>query len=217
LYVVFVLVVLINLLVLRASVVGLANKGERQDQFVNDFSTRLEEQVLPLVQEVGKEALSGVDFTSEVDKLNARAPEVANASLKEMRGLGADNLASGRQILAEQFDKALKGREAMLKKQFPDASEAEIAEFLTNFTAETQTQLSEYVDMLFLPHLDAMNGMLVDLKTIEASVGPTGVAEMPTWEMVFLLSDIMRAELTGTSPDEPAQPAEAKAGKEKQQ
>jgi hypothetical protein len=219
LYVAFVLVILINLLVLRASVYGLARQGDRQDQFAKDFSTRLQEQVLPLVQDVGKEALSGIDFNSEIDKLNTRAPEVANASLKEMRGIGADNLASGKQILSEQFDAALKGREAMLKKQFPDASEAEIADFLTNFTAETQAQLSEYVDMLFLPHLDATNSMLADLKTIEASVSPAEKTGMPTWEMVFLLSDIMRAELTGTSPDAPADtpPAEAKDGKEKQQ
>jgi hypothetical protein len=187
-------VILVCVLVMWNAANGLAREGTRRDQFVQQLGSRIQKDAMPLVQSAGQEALSGIDFNAEVDRLNARAPEVANASLREMRLLGRDNMTRGQKVLAEEFDKALVGREAMLKREFPDASEEQIASFLADFSRETKVQLSAYVDSVFTPHLATMNDMLDDLRVIEVTEGAVGAADVPTWEVAFLLFDIARDE-----------------------
>jgi hypothetical protein len=219
LVVVLAVVILVSILMLWHGINGLVRQGERQNQFVQQLGERMQKDVLPLAQDVGKEAISGIDFNKEIDKLNARAPEVANAGFKEMRLLGTDNLAIGKKVLNEQFDAALNGRAAMLKQEFPEASEDQIASFLTDFTAETKTQITEYVNTLFTPHITAMNDMMNDLKSIEVAEGPANTADMPTWEMAFLIADIARADFETLNSNQKAgvQPSVAKTGKENKQ
>jgi hypothetical protein len=195
LVVVLAVVVLVCVLVIWNAVSSLARQGDRQDQFVEKLGGRMQNDILPLVQDVGEEALSSIDFNEEIRQLNARAPEVASAGLEQLRLLGTNNLDRGKEVLTEEFDRALKDREAILREEFPDASEEQIAGFLADLTRETQVQLAEYLDMLFSPHLATMNSMIDDLELIQASEGPVGTSEIPTWEMAFLIVDIARADL----------------------
>jgi len=210
LVVVLAVVVLVCLLVMWNAVGGLIHQGATQDQFAQKLGDRMENNVMPLVQDVGEEALRSIDWNDQISQLNARAPEVASASLEQLRLLGTNNLAQGKTILTEELDKALQGHEAMLREQFPDASEEQIAGFLADLSRETQVQLAEYVDMLFTPHIEAMNSMTDDLKGIQRSEGPAGTSEVPTWEMAFLIVDIARADFEAPE----TQGAAATAGEE---
>ena len=64
---------------------------------------------------------------------------------------------------------------------------------MTGITTEAHAQVSILADNLFTPHIETLNNIVADLNAIEAKEQPAK-SEMPTWQMVFLVSDIARAD-----------------------
>jgi hypothetical protein len=204
------LLVLVCTFLMQNTIANLARKGQPRDEFVQQVGLVMQRSILPQIQDVGAEAVRSVDFNREISQLNKRAPEVANASMKELRLLARNIPTSGKKVLAQEFDNALQKQAVALKTQFPEASEAEITDFLAEFTSETQTQLTGITDTLFTPHITAMNNIVADLQIIQALEGPAAKGEVPTWEMAFLIADIARADIEAMTAPTPTD-----AGKEK--
>lgn len=188
-------IVLVCTFLIQDTVANLAREGAKRDVFAQQLGAVMQNDIMPKIQEVGAEAIHSVDFNREISQLNKRAPEVANVSMKELRLLAQDIPTQGKTILTEEFNTALQRQATTLQDEFPEASEADITEFLTAFTQETQTQLASVTDSLFTPHITTMNNIVADLMTIKTIEGPSAKAEVPTWEMAFLIADIARADI----------------------
>src|SRR5438067_12532901 len=72
-----VVILVTSLLTLRSAVYGLAYDGPTKTEFVNDLSARLQQNVVPSVQQMGLQAIQEINFQEEAQKLNRRTPEIA--------------------------------------------------------------------------------------------------------------------------------------------
>lgn len=208
------LIVVGSLMMLRSAVAGLTTQGEAQEQFVKDLSNRLQENALPRIQEMGVQAIREVDYGAEVKKLNARTPELAQASLKEMETLGNNLPKRGQKVFDATFARVFKERETKIRKMFPEATDEQVAHLLTTLTEQAQDQVVAINDTLFTQHKKALDNMVHDLTLIEHS--ESGAAkEIPTWEMALTIFDIARADLKDLAPAPPAKTTQPKAKEQK--
>ncbi|HEY3416675.1 MAG TPA: hypothetical protein VGM23_07305 [Armatimonadota bacterium] len=212
LFVVAVAIVVICILLLRGAVTSLSTPGEKQRQFASMLGTEMQQNIVPQLKDVGAEAIRRVDINKQIALLNKRAPDVANQGLKEARLLATNLSGRGQQVIKTEFQQALKAQSATLKREFPEATDAQLTQLMDNLVTESQNQVIDITGNLFTPHIDAMNSIIDDIAAIKTVEGPAASAQVPTWEMAFLLVDIIRAEY-GPDP-EPAKPAATtKSGK----
>jgi len=195
---------------------NLANDGEGRDLFVQTLTYKLKNEVTPQVKEVGEETLRRLDFKGKIQYLNSRAPDVANASMTELRQLASDIPVRGQQVITNVFNQTIQARKNTLTKEFPDIKEEEITSFLADFTEETQTQVTNVTNSLFTPHINAMNGITNDLIAIQQVEGRAASADMPTVEMAVLIMDILRADMASMTDKYPGKKPGAAAPAAKQ-
>ena len=187
--------VISSLLRLRNAVTGLTQDGPTKTAFTNEVSSRLQKNAIPAVEQIGTQAVREIDFQAEVQKLNQRTPELADASLQQMKLLG-DNLPKrGQKVLDSTFGEAMKGRESKIRALYPDVKDEQVTNAVTNLTAEAQQQVVEVNDALFSSHQKALNSIVEDLTLIQHSEAANVKGQEPTWEMALLLFDITRADL----------------------
>lgn len=100
-------------------------------------------------------ALREVDFGAEVKKLNQRTPEMAQASLDQMKLLG-DNLPKrGEKVFNATFVRVFNEHESKVKTMFPEATEEQVAHLLTALTEEAQNQVVQETGMALKQELMA--------------------------------------------------------------
>jgi hypothetical protein len=195
------------------SAVSLVQETKKRDVLVKALGTQFEKNIVPQVKEVGGDIVREFDLNGQIAYLNKRAPDVVDAALKEMRGMSEEIPEHGKKILAAKFDAALQSRAAKLKETFPDADEDKINAALANITEQTQIQLTTITDDLFTPHIDAMNNIITDIEAIKKVEGKKASTDMPTWEMAFLIVDIVREDFKMPAPAQAVPAKAAKAGK----
>jgi hypothetical protein len=203
------------LLTLRNAAYNLANEGAARDAFVKDLGTRLQRSTLPDIEQMGTQALHEIDFQAEVQKLNRRAPELAQASMQQITLLGKDLPERGKKVFDNTFSAALKQREGKIKAMFPDATPDKVTEVMATLTNEAQTQVGDISGSLFSAHKEALDGIVTDVNRIQLAEAPSTSGEVPTWEMALMIFDIARADLKGLEPTEtkPKQKSHAKEAK----
>jgi hypothetical protein len=194
---------------------GLATEGATRDAFTKQLNARLQRDVVPSLQDIGNQALKRVDLTTQLKKLNARAPEVANRSLKELHTLGTDLQKDAQTTLSAQLATVVNGRKAAIGKEFPDITGDDLQNFVSALAEETQNQVGDVTATLFSKHLAVMQDMATDIEAIKAAEGPSAQADMPTWDMAFMIIDVARGDFMTNTGAAPAAPKAPKAGKGK--
>lgn len=210
---IFGLVTVISLLVLWSALNGLAKSGDDQQRFIDAASANIQRDIVPDVEQLGVTTIHEIDFAGEFKKLNDRAPELANASAEQLQLLAKELPERGEKVLNSELDGFFTSRKDKLKAEFPEATDAQVTELLTNLTSETHTQVTEVADSLFTPHIEALNDIVTDLNKIETAEAPNIKGEVPTWQMAFLVADIARADLSSlddTQSKDNGKPAPAK-------
>jgi hypothetical protein len=197
-------ILVVCLLKMRSAAYGLVTDGPTKTAFVNDLSARLQQDAVPSIQEMGMQALHEINFADEVKKLNRRTPELAQASMQQMKLLGNDLADRGKKILDTTFTTALKQRESKIRTLFPEATDTQISELMTNLTSEAQEQIADINDDLFAPHKKALDGIVQDITLIQNQDATTVKGEQPTWEMGLLVFDLARNDLKGLETTEDA-------------
>jgi hypothetical protein len=189
----FVVITVISTGVLWSSAQRLSKDGTPRQQFIDDLSSRMQHDVLPDAIGIGKEAINEINFKDEFGKVNKRAPEVANAAITQVKSLSKDLPEKSMNILNQEFDSVLKDREAKLKADFPQATDDQLSALMTNITSQAHSQVTELAADLFSEHVKTLNGIVSDLGTIEAKEHPS-TSDIPTWEMVYVVSDVVRPD-----------------------
>ena len=167
----FVVVTIASVLVMWNSLNNLTKDGPQKQQFIGTLSSDLQSGALPAVEQIGSDALHRIDFGEQINKLNKRTPEVADATVSQFKALATDLPKQSEQRLDEQFDSILKDRQARLKQAFPNATDEQIATLMMNVTSEAHVQVAGIADDLFSPHIQSLNSIVSDLNTIEAKEG----------------------------------------------
>src|SRR5687768_8389023 len=175
------------------SIYGLTQPGPRQERFVAELSTGLQEGAMPEIQRIGTQTLNSIDFPAEFAKLNARTPELAEASMKELQTLSEGLPQRGEKVLNATFGEMIHSRETKIREMYPDVTEDKVHTLGTNLTEEATVRTAQITQRLFDPHLKSMNAIVEDIIKIQHSeaVNPR---EVPTWQMALLIFDIARAD-----------------------
>ena len=191
----FIVITIISSLVLWCSFSNLSQDGPPKQQFVEALTDNMQQNVIPDAIGIGKDAVGQINIQEEFSKLNTRAPDVANAATEQVKLLAKNLPDQTQQTLDSTFDSVMKDREAKLKAEFPQATDEQLASLMTGITGVAHDQVSILTDSLFTPDIDTLNGIVGDLNKIQSEESPSQ-AEMPTWQMVFLISDLARSDLS---------------------
>ncbi len=194
--------VVICLFTLRSAVQGLTTEGETKKVFVQDMNDRMQKDALPAVEKMATDALHEINFQAEVQKLNKRTPELAKASMDQVKLFGDELPKRGQKVVDATFGAALKSRESKIHQMFPEATDAQITGLVTTLTTEATEQASDISEQMFAQHKKAVDSILQDFATIQNSGASDAKGQEPTWDMALLVFDLARNDLKSLTPPE---------------
>ncbi|RYG40027.1 hypothetical protein EON79_23305, partial [bacterium] len=95
---------------LSSSVNGLIRSGPQQEVYVTELRQGLDKEIVPRLQQVASQTLTEMQPVVETEfrQLNARVPELTQATMKELEKLQASIPERGEKVLDETFGAALK-------------------------------------------------------------------------------------------------------------
>ncbi len=194
--VVAIAIVLTSLWLITDAARGLVSEGPRREEFVTSLTTGLKQDVVPVVESIARrtytDARAGLE--REFERLDARAPEISQALGSEVEKL-LNNLPNrGEAALKATFGDMLKKREADIRKTFPDATEENVAVFVSNLTSEAEEQAHNLAAKLFGPQLLELDGILQNIDRIRTTEKLSPTDDLATWDTALLVLDILRDE-----------------------
>lgn len=205
-------VVLVGVGAIISSFYDLTVAGAKQDLFLKQLGGRLQVQVLPMVQKLVDPSIKRLKpaVETELQRLDARAPEIVNVAIRELNTLGTNLPVRAGFILEETVGKELQKRDARLRKMFPEATDEQVAILLNNIHLEAQDQLLKTGETLFNPHLNSIQNILADLGKIEKTEAVNTKQEISPWQMAYLFMDVFTQEFKDLSVSENAKTQEKK-------
>ena len=190
-------IMLIGVGLMNQAVQNLIRPGAGQDRFVGEVNANLQRNVVPGLQTLATQTLTESQpiVQEEVGKLNKRVPEVADVAMKQFRMLQTELPESGSKILNETFGKVLSERKAKIKEMYPDATDAQIDQFMTNLSEQGTQSMTNVSIRLFDRHIETMSSISDNVDRIQQAEAPNIKDEIPTWQMGLLIFDIARSDM----------------------
>jgi hypothetical protein len=191
---------------------GLTVSGPKQDAFVKHLGGRLQTEVLPVVRKLADPSIKRLKpkVEAELQRLDTRAPEVADAAIRELNTLGTNLPVRAGIILDQTVGKELQKRDARLRKLFPGAGDQQVVTLLDSIHLEAQDQLLKTGEKLFNPHLNSIQNILTDLDKIEKTEPVNTKEEITPWQVAFLFMDVFTQEFKDLAVTETTKPQEKK-------
>jgi hypothetical protein len=205
-------VVLVGVGAIISSFYDLTVSGPKQDEFLKALGGRLQVDVLPMVRRMADPSIKRLKpaVEAELKRLDARAPEVADAAIRELSILGTNLPVRAGIVLDQTVGKELQKRDVRLRKMFPGVTDQQIETLLNNIHLEAQDQLVKTGEKLFNPHLDSIQKILADLEKIEKTEAVNTKQETNPWQVAFLFMDVFTQEFKDVAVTETAKPKETK-------
>lgn len=175
---------------------GLTISGPKQAEFLKCLSGELQREVPPAVQKFAEPSVKRLKpaVEAEIKRLDARAPQVVDAALRELNTMGT-NLPVGAGIILEQtVGKAVAARDERLRKMFPGTTDGKVIVLLDNIHIEAQDQLLKASERMFNPHLNSIQSILANLDKIEKTEPVDATQEINPWQVAFLFMDVFSQE-----------------------
>ncbi|GAB4460707.1 MAG: hypothetical protein OHK0029_25020 [Armatimonadaceae bacterium] len=188
---------------INSSVQGLINPGTRQEIFVNELSTGLQEDVLPDVQELAEQAIIEVrpEAQEAFVSLQNRLPELAEESYEQLNLLQQNLPERGEKVLENTFGEMLDRKEARIREMFPNATEENVRDITQNLSQVAQERAALVSDKLFAQHMNTMENIVQHMEQIrlaeaqDARASGSQLASQPNWEMAIAVLDVVRDDL----------------------
>jgi hypothetical protein len=175
---------------------SLTVSGPKQREFLRHLGGNMQSQVLPAAQRMAEPSLKRLkpSVEAELKRLDAQAPRLSEAALRELSKLGP-NLAQQAEVALDQtVGQTLAIREQKLRKMYPAATDKNIAALMANLHRETQQQIVHTADQVFLPHLDCIHHILANLEKIQQNEPVGAGPELNSWQVAFLFVDVFTEE-----------------------
>jgi Na+-transporting methylmalonyl-CoA/oxaloacetate decarboxylase gamma subunit len=193
------------------SIYSLTYAGPRQAVFINALSADLRRDLLPVVQKIASRSAERLKpaVEAELQKVNARAPEVANVALRELNQMGNELPADADKILDQTISGMLHEREGKLRQMYPDVYDKQVDVLLDNLALEIEDQLAQTGEKIFNPHLNSIQSILANLDKIQKSEPVADSKDIDSWQVAFMFMDVFVTEFKDLAPPETAQPKAA--------
>jgi hypothetical protein len=194
------------------SLYSLTLAGKRQNEFVSHLGDNLQRDVMPGLQKIAGRSFDRLKPAVEVEwqKLNARAPEVANTALKELNIMGDELSAHAEKILDHTVGVTLQKRNDKLRSLYPGVYDKQVPVLLDNLVLEAQDQLARSSEKIFNPHLNSIQSILASLEKIQKTEPIDARKEIDVWQVTFLFVDVFVQEFKDLSVTDTLKPKETK-------
>ena len=205
-------IVIVGVGAIITSFYGLTISGPKQDEFLKHLGGRLQVEALPMVRKLADPSVKRLKpaVEAELKRLDARAPEVADAAIRELNTLGTNLPVRAGMVLDQTVSKALQQRDARLHKMFPGVTDQQVVTLLNNLHLEAQDQLLKTGEKLFNPHLNSIQAILADLEKIEKTEVVNTKQEINPWQVAFLFMDVFTQEFKDLAVTQTAKAQETK-------
>lgn len=180
----------------------LTQAGPRQDRFMQALGANLQRDIVPLVERIASRSASRLKpaIEQEIQKLNARAPEVADVALRELNQMAYELPMQSSEIIDQNLSGTLHQRDAKLRQMYPDVYDRQINLLLDNLTLEAQDQLAQSGENLFGPHLNSIQHILVNLDKIQKTEPLAASRDVDAWQVTFMFMDLFVTEFKDIAP-----------------
>jgi hypothetical protein len=175
---------------------GLTISGPKQEEFLKCLGSELQREMPPAVQRFAAPSVRRLKpaVEAEIKRLDARAPQVVDAALRELNTMGTNLPARAGLILEHTVGKALALRDDRLRKMLPGATDDKMINLLDSIHVETQDQLLRAGEKIFNPHLNSIHSILANLDKIEKTEPVDARQEINPWQVAFLFMDVFDQE-----------------------
>ncbi len=206
------LIVIVGVGAIINSFYGLTVAGPKQDQFLTHLGGQMQRDLLPALQRVAQPTVKrmGPVLEAELKRLDARAPKVADAALRELSILGTNLPLRMVSVLDQTVNRQLQQRNDRLHKLLPGATDQQVIALLDSMQVEAQDQLARTGEKLFDPHLSSIHKILTDLETIERTEPMDAKQEIHPWQVAFVFMDVFTHEFKDLAPSATATIKETK-------
>jgi len=120
--------------------------------------------------------------------------------MTELNALQNNISTRSEQALNESFSAQLKEREPKIRAMFPNATEEKVQTLIDNMSSVGAERIANANERLFSKHLNAMNGIVASMTTIQDSENVTTKGDKPKWELAIATLDILREDLKSMAP-----------------
>lgn len=200
-------IVVVCVLMINGAVRGLINPGPKQDAYIENLSSQLQNDVLPIVSDMAGQTISEVQpqITAAFAKLNESLPDLAQATMTELTTLESNLPKRGEAVLDSSLGTVLRSKADELQKAFPEATPEQIELLLVRLADQGSLQAVVAADKLFGRHQDAIAKINENVEKIHRMERQAIAGLNPDWEMGLLILDIFRSDLEELRPDRSGQ------------
>jgi len=195
-------VVAVSALTIKNSFQGLFVEGPKQEKFVASLNEGLKADVVPMVQSMAGSTFSRLqpEVTKSFQKLNERVPEVTQATMDELEKLQQNLPVRAEKIMNESFGNMLQAKEEKIKQMFPEATEEQVQNLITNLAEQGKEQVKLANEELFAQHQKELFDIIACMNKIKDSEAKSIKGVDPTWEMGLTVLDVFRSDLEELRP-----------------
>jgi hypothetical protein len=196
------LMVVYTLYTLDHSVTALTKPGPQQEEFVSQFKSGMNTNIVPRLRSAVAETITEVQpmIKRSLDKLGQRLPEVTTVAKEQLTALETDLPSKGETILNQSFKTIITGKESAIHTMYPDLTDDQIKTLVTNLANEGEKQAKAANQELFAPHQARLSSILTNIEKIKTQEATNVKHIGPSWDMAILLLDILREDVKSREP-----------------
>jgi len=199
-------IVVVGVTAIINSVHSLTIPGPRQEVFLKELGGNLQRDVIPAVRKIATQTLERLKPALEVEfhRLGARAPQMADAALRELNRMMVDLPLRAEKTLDRTLGKTILQRQEKLRKMFPGVYDKQLTTLLNNMALEVEDQCGHVGEKIFRSHLNSIQQILLDLEKIQKSEAIDPQKQVDPWQTAFLFIDLFDQEFKDLAlPDKP--------------
>lgn len=184
---------------MSAAVTQLTTPSASQEEFVRELMAGVNQDVVPQLQQIASSAAADIApmVQDELNQLNLRAPDFAEAMRKELYQLTVNLTDRGEKVLNETVGDVVRKREGFLENEFQNVTRDKAETMADNLATIAHERIEHLSDTFFAEHIVALNRITENLHKIQQEELANVRHEVPNWEMALLFFDIVRDELRG--------------------
>lgn len=184
---------------MSAAVNQLVSPTETQQKFMKELVAGLNQDIVPEVQRMASVAAADIAPTiqDQLNQLNSRTPEFADAARHELYKLSLDVSDKSEKVLDQTIGGILKKRQDWIEKNFSGVTPEKAQTMADNLVSIAHDRVEHLSDTLFAEQVTALNRITENLHKIQEEELPNVQQEIPNWEMGLLFFDVLREELRG--------------------
>lgn len=184
---------------MSAAVNQLTSPTAAQQEFVKELLSGVNEDLVPQLQQIASTAAADIApiIQAELNQLNLRAPDFAEALRRELYQLTVNVSDRGERVLDETIGAIARKREDYIMKEFENVTPDKALTMAENLVTITHDRVEHLSDTFFADHIVALNRVTENLHKIQQAELVNVRHEVPNWEMALLFFDIVRDELRG--------------------